>query len=201
MIPVWIWPLIAVVAYLFGSFSTGLTVAQLRHKPDLRTVGSKNTGTTNALRTMGLCDGLLTFLGDFTKAMLACLGGYLVAGQEGAMVAGLFAILGHNWPVFYGFRGGKGIASSAAVMLFCFPIPALCCIGLFLIVTALTRYISLASMLMLTAFAIWITVTSLSRPLSIAWAVLLAGLAIYRHRANIGRLLRGEENKLGQKAK
>lgn len=201
MTPFWVWPLIAVVAYLFGSFSTGLTVARCRNKPDLRTIGSKNTGATNALRTMGLGDGLLTFLGDFTKAMLACLGGYLTAGLEGAMLAGLFAVIGHNWPVFHGFRGGKGIASSAAVMLFCFPLPALGCIALFAAVTALTRYISLASMLMLTAFAVTVGILHSAKPLYILWAALLAGLAIYRHRANIGRLLRGEESKLGQKAK
>ena len=119
-----------VIAYLLGSISTGILVAQKNHGPNLREVGSKNTGASNVLRTMGLKSGLITFVGDCGKAAVACLiGRWLLApygaSLYGAMLAGLLVILGHNWPVFFQFKGGKGVASSCGVMLVCFPLPAI----------------------------------------------------------------------------
>ena len=194
--------LVGVIAYLLGSISTGLLVAKIHHGPNLREVGSKNTGASNVLRTMGLKSGLITFVGDCGKAALACGIGYWTLGQYGAMLAGLMVILGHNWPVFFQFKGGKGVASSCGVMLVCFPIPALISYVVAIGVIALTRFISLGSMCMLTAFAILVSVFfSGGDPVVILWAVLLAALCILRHRTNIGRLIHGTENKLGQKVK
>ena len=194
--------LVGAVAYLLGSISTGLLVAKLNHGPNLREVGSKNTGASNVLRTMGLKNGLITFAGDCGKAALACGIGYWALGQYGAMLAGLMVILGHNWPVFFQFKGGKGVASSCGVMLVCFPIPALISYVVAISIIAATRFISLGSMCMLTAFAILVSVFfSGGDPVVILWAVLLAALCILRHRTNIGRLIHGTENKLGQKVK
>ena len=194
--------LVGAVAYLLGSISTGLLVAKLYHGPNLREVGSKNTGASNVLRTMGLRNGLITFAGDCGKAALACGIGYWALGQYGAMLAGLMVILGHNWPVFFQFKGGKGVASSCGVMLVCFPIPALISYVVAIGIIAATRFISLGSMCMLTVFAILVSVFfSGGDLLVILWAVLLAALCILRHRTNIGRLIHGTENKLGQKVR
>ena len=194
--------LIGVIAYLLGSFSTGLMVAKLSGGPNLREVGSKNTGASNVLRTMGLKKGLTTFVGDCLKSVIACLIGLWLGGQYGALLAGLMVILGHNWPVFFQFKGGKGVASSCGLMLVCFPVPALIsylvAIGLF----AWTRFISLGSMVMLSLYAVLVIVLHANGdPIIIAWAILLALLCILRHRTNIVRLLKGEENKIGHKVK
>ena len=165
-------------------------------------MGSKNTGASNVLRTMGLKNGLITFAGDCGKAALAFGIGYWTLGRYGAMLAGLMVILGHNWPVFFQFKGGKGVASSCGVMLVCFPIPALIGYVVAIGVIAATRFISLGSMCMLTVYAILVSVFFSGGDLvTILWAVLLAALCILRHRTNIGRLLHGTENKLGQKVK
>lgn len=189
------------IAYCLGSISTGILVAKKNGGPDLHSVGSKNTGATNVLRTMGWKFGLITFLGDCLKAILACCVGQLLMGNiYGSMLGGLMVILGHNWPVFFGFRGGKGVASSCGVLLFCFPIPALICFILTIGLIALTRYVSLGSMIMLVLYSLLVSLFWSAGDLYvILWTIILALLCIYRHRANIGRLLRGEENKLGKK--
>lgn len=195
-----------VVAYLLGSVSTGILVAQKNHGPNLREVGSKNTGASNVLRTMGLKSGLITFVGDCGKAALACLiGRWLLApygaSLYGAMLAGLLVILGHNWPVFFQFKGGKGVASSCGVMLVCFPLPAVICFVFCLALIYLSKYISLGSMSMLTLYAILVSFQHPGDGLIIAWSVALAALCILRHRTNIQRLCKGEENRLGSKKK
>ena len=199
---IWRYAIIAVAAYLLGSISTGLLVAKLTDGPNLREVGSKNTGASNVLRTMGARSALITFLGDFAKAALACGIGWWVSGKlEGALLAGLCVVIGHNWPLFFEFKGGKGVASSTAVMLVCFPIPALICYGITIAVIALFRYISLGSMLCLILYAVLVSVWwSGGNWLIIAWSILLALVCILRHRENIGRLIHGTERKIGQKA-
>jgi glycerol-3-phosphate acyltransferase PlsY len=191
----------AVAGYLLGSISTGLLVAKKEANVDLRSAGSKSTGATNVLRVLGKRPAAITFLGDFLKVMLACLVGWLLYGQTGAMVSGLAGIIGHNWPVYHQFKGGKGVASSVAVMLFVFPIPALAAIAFFFLVTGVSRYVSLGSMAMLTLFALLVAFTQWGNWFACLWAVALAALCIFRHRANIGRLLKGTENKLSFKSK
>lgn len=193
--------LAAIIAYLLGSFSTGIMTSHLFHGPDLHTVGSKNTGASNVLRTMGWKAGLITFWGDFFKAFLACMIGFWLTGNlHVKLLCGLMVILGHNWPVFFRFKGGKGVASSCGVMICCFPIPALIGYALAILLIAMTKYISLGSMAMLTVFAL---LTSLmysgGDPLIILWSILLAALCILRHRTNINRLIHGKENKFGHK--
>lgn len=199
---VFLYVLVAIIAYLLGSISTGLIVAKLHHGPNLREVGSKNTGASNVLRTMGLRNGLITFVGDCGKAALACAIGWWTLGQYGALLAGLMVILGHNWPVFFQFRGGKGVASSCGVMLICFPIPALISYVVAIAIIAATKFISLGSMCMLTLFAVLVSVFySGGDVIVILWAVMLAALCLLRHRTNIGRLLHGCENRLSLKKK
>lgn len=193
---------IAVVAYLMGSISSGLLVSRALHGPNLREVGSKNTGASNALRTMGVRGGLATFIGDIIKALIPCVLGRVWMGLPGAMLAGLFVILGHNWPVFFQFKGGKGVSSMTAVMLISFWWQAIICYLVTIAVIALTRFISLGSMVMVTLFAILVAIAEWGDNwLAIGWAALLALICIWRHRSNIGRLIHGTEAKIGQKVK
>ncbi len=201
----------AIIAYLLGSISFGIIISKAAKGPDLRQVGSRSTGASNVQRTMGWKYGLMTFFGDALKAVLACWLGRLITGRaEAALLCGIFVIVGHNWPVFFGWKGGKGVASSCGVMLFCFPAPAGICFVITIAVIAIFRYISVGSMLMLTLYAILVSVFYSVKVLVpdfytigagwvIAWGFLLAALCIYRHHANISRLLQGKENKLGQK--
>ena len=199
--------LVAVVAYLLGCFSTGLTVSNAKGV-DIRSKGSKNTGASNVLRVMGLKSGLVTFVGDFLKATLACWIGRLILpgatfGVErfGAMLAGVFAVVGHNWPVFYGFKGGKGVACSAAVILFVNPLWGIVSIAICIAVIALTRFISLGSMTMLFCYMVLMTIAFWGQWTVCLFTALLFAMCVWRHRANIGRLLNGTENKIGQRAK
>ena len=192
---------IAIISYLLGSISAGLLVAKLLHGPNLREVGSKNTGASNALRTMGVKGGFATFVGDIIKALVACLIGLAWKGQNGVMVAGLFVILGHNWPVFFQFKGGKGVSSMTAIMLVSFWWQAIICYLVTIAVIALTRFISLGSMIMVTLFAILVAATNWGNWPAIAWTVVLAAICIWRHRANIRRLINGTEAKIGQRVK
>ncbi len=199
--------LVAVVAYLLGCFSTGLTVSNAKGV-DIRSKGSKNTGASNVLRVMGLKSGLVTFIGDFLKATLACwLGSILLPGvtfgvdRFGMMLAGVFAVVGHNWPVFYGFKGGKGVACSAAVILFVNPLWGGISIVICVAVIALTRFISLGSMTMLLCYMVLMCVAFWGQWAACLFTVILFAMCVWRHRANIQRLLNGTENKIGQKVK
>ena len=189
-----------VIAYLLGSVSGGIITSKIGHGPDLHTVGSKSTGASNVQRTMGWKYGLITFFFDALKGIAACLIAELICGTHmAALLAGLFCVIGHNWPVFFGFRGGKGVATTGGVMLYCFPVYALICIAVTIAVIALFRYISVGSMLLVTVFAVLSIFFSSGNACIIVWAFLLMVMCIARHHANIGRLIHGTENKLGKK--
>lgn len=193
--------IVAVLAYLLGSISFGMIVAKLAGGPNLREVGSKNTGATNVLRVMGLKIGLIVFVLDILKALIACIIGRVWLGLNGAMLAGLAVVIGHNWPCFFQFKGGKGVASTLAVMLLTFPIPAIICYVIAIVLIATTKYVSLGSITLAALFAILVIATNWANWLVILWVLIIAGLLIWRHHANIGRLLHGTENKLGSKKK
>ena len=112
--------LCAVIGYLLGSVSAGILYSHLLGS-DIRRHGSKNPGASNMLRIYGMNAGTITFIFDCAKAIGAVLLGRLIAGQNGAMAAGFFAIIGHNWPLYFGFKGGKGIACCTGVFVFAFP--------------------------------------------------------------------------------
>ncbi len=193
--------LTAVVGYLLGSISTGLIVAgKVKNQVDLRQMGSKSTGATNVLRVLGKKPAAITFVGDFIKVLLACLAGLLIAGQEGAMVGGLAGVIGHNWPVYHGFRGGKGVASSIAVMLFVFPLQGGIAIAACILIIAITRYVSLGSITMLLLYAILVCILQWGNWLVCLWAIVLAALCVWRHQANIKRLISGTESKVSFKS-
>ena len=187
------------IAYLIGSISPGIIISSY-FGTDIRAQGSKSTGATNMTRVMGLRFGLLTFIGDFLKACLAVLIGYLLAGEAGTLLAGLFVVIGHNWPAFYQFRGGKGIACSVAALFCVCPLQALIASALAILVILITRYVSLGSLLLLLTAAILILIARPLWPTGV-WAIALLALGVYQHRANINRLLNGKENKLDLRGK
>ena len=199
--------LVAALAYLIGCFSTG-TIISNAQGVNIRNEGSKNTGASNVLRVLGLKSGLICFLGDFFKAVLACwLGSIILPGSTfgiarfGTLLAGLMVIIGHNWPVFYGFKGGKGVACSVAVIFYVDPLWGIISIVLCVSVIAITRFISLGSMTMLLSYMILMCIAHCGEWFTCLFTVILFVLCVIRHRSNIGRLLNGTENKIGQKVK
>lgn len=187
----------AVVGYLLGSANSSLIVGKF-YGVDVRQHGSGNAGLTNTLRTLGKSAALLVLAGDIVKGVLAYWVGYLTAGYIGGMVGGVAAILGHNWPVYFKFKGGKGVLTSLAVLLMMDWRVALIALGVFAVIVALTRYVSLGSILA----SVLLPVISLLLNKDIVFVIFVLAiglLTIYRHSSNIGRLLKGTESKLGAK--
>lgn len=196
---------VAAIGYLLGCFSTGILISR-QAGVNIREAGSKNTGASNVLRVLGLGRGAITFTGDFIKAALACwIGSLLLPGTTygitnfGIMVGGFAAVLGHNWPAFFSFRGGKGIASSSAVVLFANPLFGGIAIGLFVIVIFWKKYISLGSLVLLFTFFALTLIFHFDQWFACVFAGALLLLGVIRHRANIQRLMEGTENKIGRK--
>lgn len=199
-----------VIGYCLGMFQTGYIYGKLHHV-DIRQHGSGNAGATNTLRTLGLKAGLITFFGDLGKAMLAMLIAWLLFHKEYPgmvmlleMYAGLGAVLGHNFPAYLKFKGGKGIACTAGFILAFYPPMAVLCLLLFIVVVAVTRYVSLGSILVMVCFFVQLVVfgqlgylrinLDFMTEMYIVGAV-FAVMGIWRHKANIKRLLDGTENK------
>lgn len=186
-----------VISYLLGSCSTGIIYSKLSGGGDIRTKGSKNAGATNMLRVMGKKAAAITLIGDMLKGVIAALlGKWLVGGAFGAMLGSVFSVLGHNYPVFFGFKGGKGIATSFGSLLVALPVPVLISFVVFVVTVFATRYVSLGSILAAVAFPLAVLVTQPFELPVFLLCVFEAALAIYRHRANIGRLLNHQENKI-----
>lgn len=190
---------VPVLAYLIGSFSSAYVVGRIFKKIDIRNHGSGNAGATNALRIMGSKLGVLTFFMDFAKGIVAVLVGTGLGGYTGGMIAALFAVLGHNWPIFFKFKGGKGIATTIAAMaMLQFPITLLSVV-VGVLTAAISRYVSLGSLVFLTVlFALSFTgMSDRGSIVSIITFVLMV-LGYYRHKGNIKRLIEGTENKIGR---
>ena len=186
-----------VIGYLLGSISTGVVLSKLFHNTDIRSQGSGNAGTTNMLRILGRRMALFTFLGDMLKGIIAVfIGKALVGGDLGGVLGVAGAVLGHYYPLYFGFKGGKGIATSFGSMLFVFPVQALLAFTVFLILVAVTHYVSVGSVA--AAFTLPMLVI-LTHPENVPVWVITACIGIsviWRHRANIKRLLNHTESKL-----
>ena len=195
----WAWALALVCAYLMGSFSTSITVSKLFYKTDIRKMGSGNAGATNTLRNFGVKKALLVVLGDGLKAALAMVLAKILVGPEAVLYAGCVAVLGHIFPVYYGFKGGKGVMSAAAMILVFDWRIFLFVLAVFLLVAVFTRYVSLASMLAAVAFSAGLLVCYQDHSGYLAAGLCTAAIVVWKHRSNIKRLLHGEESKLGKK--
>ena len=191
--------IIAVAAsYLLGSVSFSILIARWVKGIDIRQHGSGNAGATNTLRVLGKGPAAVVFLLDVAKGIAAVLlGKWLGDGQVWVQVlCGAAAITGHNWPIWFRFKGGKGIATTIGVMATIAFWPALIAGVIAIAAVAVTRYVSLGSLIFVTLLPVFILV--LSMPRALFWASLLIwAYAIIRHRTNIVKLIRGEEHKLG----
>lgn len=190
-----------VIGYLFGCMCTAYIVGKAYKNLDVRDYGSGNAGTTNAIRVLGWKAGIITFIGDFLKAIIAVnLAKFVLDGDPKiiAVYAAIGVILGHDWPVFLGFRGGKGIAATIGVLMALNYQIGLICAVLMICVIYLTRYVSLAAILtsLLAPILFMLLDYSIS---NMIFAVTLTVVNIFQHRSNIGRLLRGEESKIGKR--
>lgn len=204
-----------VIPYLLGSFNFGLIISKNKYNDDIRRHGSGNAGTTNMLRTYGKKAAVLTLLGDMAKAAVAVGLGYLVLGtnvlvqdpttgesirvldQSGAAIAGLFVMLGHMFPIFYKFKGGKGVATSGMVVLMISPIAFVICFAIFVIIVLGTKYVSLGSVMGMIFYPLILTAFSGGQNgTACMLAVVMACLVVFMHRENLKRLLNGTESKL-----
>lgn len=194
------------VGYLFGCFQTGYFVGKI-NKIDIRDYGSGNSGTTNTLRTLGKFAALITFLGDAAKGLIAVnLARYIimpffnVQGESALwLLTGFAVVLGHNFPFYMGFKGGKGIATTGGVIFaFHWQLGLLCAL-IFGVVTAVTKYVSLGSICMVICIPFILYYIEPNNWALVAVGCAFTAMAVWRHRANIDRLIHGTENKLGQK--
>jgi glycerol-3-phosphate acyltransferase PlsY len=184
--------------YLLGSIPFGLILTRIAGGPDVRTIGSGNIGATNVLRTGSKGLAVATLLGDALKGTVAVLAAGLYAGHDAALAAGLGAFLGHLYPVWLKFKGGKGVAIYIGLLLGLFWPGALIFCFIWLVVAAASRYSSLAALVAsaLTPLAMWFSGAQSTALLFL----LLTTLLWIMHRANIARLLNGSEGKIGAKA-
>lgn len=187
--------------YLAGSFPTALLMGRVIGKVDIREHGSGNAGATNVYRLFGLKPYIATLAVDIFKgyaaaALIAPYGAGALSEQRTAMLCGVFAVVGHVWTVFAGFRGGKGVATAGGVILGIVPLAAVAALGVYLLVTLGTGYVSLGSMSAAVSAPVFIFFLEPGAPpelLGITAA--LALFIVYTHRSNIGRLLKGEERR------
>ena len=193
-----------VIGYLFGCIETGYFVGKANHV-DIRKYGSGNSGTTNALRTLGWKAGAITFFGDAFKAVGACLlvRFLIFPGLEYTLLltlyTGLGTVLGHNYPFWLKGKGGKGIAATGGVMLAYDARMVPIAMIIFLLAVGTTRYVSLGSLLVSIFLPIWTAIMYPGNYHLLVVSLIFTISALYKHRANIGRLLHGTENKLGER--
>ncbi|MBS2969127.1 glycerol-3-phosphate 1-O-acyltransferase PlsY [Metabacillus sp. KIGAM252] len=192
--------LIIIIAYLLGSIPSGLVVGKAGYGIDIREHGSGNLGGTNAFRTLGVKAGLIVTLSDILKGTAAASVPLWFGSEFHPLLAGIFAVVGHMFPVFAKFKGGKAVATSGGVLLFYAPVLFITMLAFFFILLLLTKYVSLSSMLS-GVYAVVFSVV-LGDVWLIAITCVMTFFVIYRHRANISRIRNGTEPKVrfGKKA-
>lgn len=197
--------LLTLIAYLIGSVPTAVWVSQRFFSIDIRDYGSGNAGATNVYRVLGPKWGTLVMIGDMLKGVLAAQLVFLLPDYEPEGMAfqnlqtllGLAAVIGHIFPIWADFRGGKGVATIFGMVLGISPLTAVGCVSIFSLVLYLTRFVSLSSILASISFPVFILVVfNVENPLYRVFAITVALLVLLTHQKNIGRLLNGKEGKL-----
>ena len=190
--------IILIISYLLGSINTSIIVSKIMIGDDIRNHGSGNAGATNTLRTVGKLGALLVVLGDVLKTVIAILVARLISPDtaQATYIAGIGTVLGHNFPLYFKFKGGKGIIVSTVAMLFADPIIGLVVAVIAISIMAISRYVSLGSVLGAALFVVLSLIFRNGNPDFVVFAIMLAVLAIYMHKSNIIRLANGTENKL-----
>lgn len=208
-----------IVPYLLGQLNFAIILSKKQFGVDIRNYGSGNGGTTNMLRTFGKKSAIITLGGDMGKAVVACLVGYIFLGRLGAFIAGLFCILGHTMPIKYKFKGGKGVACVAAVILMTdlgnawhLPITFSVMLTMFALIALGLKFVSLASVMCMLVYPLMMHEMEMLIQSSVGVvltesgiytiiALMMALLIVFMHRENIKRLLNGTESKLDLKGK
>lgn len=195
------WSTIAIVlSYLIGSISFSVVFAKLLKGIDIRQYGSGNAGATNTLRVLGKGPAIMVLVLDILKGIVAiALGYWLGNGSEWVpAVCGLAAIVGHNWPIYFRFRGGKGIATTIGVMATLSFLPAIYAGIIAILSIVFTKYVSLGSLIFVFLTPIFLL---LLKPINaVFWtSLIICMFAFWRHRSNIVKLVQGKENKIGSK--
>ena len=213
---IWSYIIVAVAAYLLGSIPTGFLVAKAKGI-DIRSVGSGNIGATNAMRVLGKPAGIFVLLVDAAKGFVACVfaaiyfdqfvpgpdhfdDAYWVLSKRLMLIAGIFAVLGHNYTCWLKFKGGKGIATTAGVYLALAPAALGIALTVFILAILLTRYVSVGSIAGAIALPTAVWILSPHNLLLGIVTTALGALAIYKHKSNIKRLMQGTESRLGRKS-
>ncbi|MDI9484370.1 MAG: glycerol-3-phosphate 1-O-acyltransferase PlsY [Bacillota bacterium] len=192
--------LILAASYLLGSIPFGLLIAKWWAKVDVRQHGSGNIGMTNVLRTTGAFCAALTLIGDMGKGMAAVLiARHFAGGGTFPLVAGLAAVFGHNWPIFLRFKGGKGVATIAGLLVAYKPWVAGVLVVIWLAVLIASRYISLASIVVAVCLPLVLAIFG-TQAAELLLALIMAAVTVFRHRSNIERLRTGTEFRFGEKA-
>lgn len=217
-----------IIPYFLGSLNFAIMISKKKYGVDIRDFGSGNAGMTNMCRTFGKKSGMITLGGDAGKAFISCLLGYLFIGRLGAFIAGLFCVLGHMFPLQYKFKGGKGVACAAVMILmtdlgspvYYIPIVFILLLACFIFIVLGTKYVSLASIMCILVYPLilnsfemsYMTLQAESGGLGLSGiyimdymfyviiSVILSILVVFMHRNNIKRLLHGEESKFSFKS-
>lgn len=202
---------VALVSYLLGSVSFAVIVSRIGAKDDVRNHGSGNAGMTNILRSYGKKMAAFTAIGDFGKGVIAVALGRIIfslAGIQGidaGYIAGLFVILGHLYPLFFGFKGGKGVLTSLGAAVIVSPIPFLVIAGIAIPTVFAVKIVSLISVIGFALYPVVVVAVDLllDKPLwgELLFSLIVSSLGIWKHRSNIQRLRAGTEYKFGQKNK
>ena len=190
--------------YLLGSINTAIIVSKKVYGEDIREKGSTNAGMTNMFRIYGKKGGFLTLLGDFLKTLVSVAIGYLMLGHDGAYIAGLFCILGHVFPVFYKFKGGKGVLAAAVTILLCDPVVFCLVILVFAIVLLGSKMVSMASVMSALMFPLFVDIwyrinnggESGAAGLKMIMALLVTVVIVTKHIPNLKRIYAGQEPKI-----
>ncbi|MBQ1334451.1 MAG: glycerol-3-phosphate 1-O-acyltransferase PlsY [Clostridia bacterium] len=188
-----------IIGYLLGSISFSLVIGKLVAHKDVRQYGSGNAGTTNVLRVLGKKAALAVLVGDILKCLAAVIIGGLFIPVYGGWIGGIACMVGHVFPVFFKFKGGKAVATGFAVMAFACPMAGFPAVGVFFVVFAITRIVSVSSLAAFLSFPffVWLFV---GEPVLILVAAAMFVFVLILHRENIKRLIRGEEKKISFKS-
>ncbi len=196
------WVLVALAAYLLGSLNSAIIVSKWKWGQDIRTFGSGNAGLTNMHRVYGKDGAIYTLIGDIAKQVIAVLIGSIVLGRYGAYLAGGFCMIGHILPVYYGFKGGKGVLTAATMILIIDPLIFAVLFVIFALVLLITRYVSLSSIIAAFTYPAAISVAyGMAHAFEMFFALFIGAVVIFMHRSNLYRLFNGTESKFSFKKK
>jgi len=197
--------LCVIIPYLLGSLNFGVIISKLRYRDDVRSHGSGNAGMTNMLRTYGKRAAVITLLGDLLKAVVSAIFGLILMPGDGfAYIAGIACMVGHAFPVYFKFKGGKGVVVALGTMLVLNPKVCGACLLIWILVISFSKYVSLSSMIAASLFPLinffwpfWFA----PHPVQTISSVIMAVFIVFLHRENIVRLMKGTENKFSLKKK